>query len=107
MKSVPLRACAVLSLAVFVGSISRAQKLPTLSSQTTVHADDVSLESYQQHLVRLESFLEACSQGRDSKSCDPALIGGDERGAVSFGAERRLVRYGWLRVLLHKASSKE
>src|SRR3569833_2602469 len=79
MKSVPLRACAVLSLAVFVGSISRAQKLPTLSSQTTVHADDVSLESYQQHLVRLESFLETCSQGHNSKSCDPALIGGDDR----------------------------
>jgi len=109
MKSVRLRACSVLSLGIFVAGISHAQKLPTPSSQMAVHAEDVSLESYQQHLVRLESSLEACSQARDKKSCDPALIGGDDRVPVAIGAvtERRLVRYGWLRLLFQKTGTKD
>ena len=110
MRSLRWPAYAVLSLAVcFAGARARAQKVPVPSSQTAVHADDVSLESYQQHLVRLQSALEACSQGRDTKSCDPALIGGDDRVPVVMGSltERRLVRYGWLRVLFQKAANKD
>ncbi len=110
MMSLRLRACAVLSLGVSVAAtIARAQKLPPPSSEVTVHADDVSLEGYQQHLARLESLLEACSKGRDGKSCDPGLIGADDRVSVTVGsmAERRVVRYGWLRVLFQKAATKD
>jgi len=67
------------------------------------------MEGYQQHLGRLESALETCSQGRDAKSCDPALIGNDDRISLSAGtgAERRVVRYDWLRALFLKAATKE
>jgi hypothetical protein len=100
----------VLSLAICVaGTMARAQKIPAPSSQVVVHADDVSIDGYQQHLARLESGLETCSRGRDAKSCDPALIGGDDRVALAIGSatERRVVRFGWLRVLFQKAATKD
>jgi Domain of unknown function (DUF4129) len=39
------------------------------------------------------------------KTCDPALVGPDDHipASQAQSAERRLVRYGWLRVLLSKA----
>lgn len=110
MRSVRFPYFAALSVAMcFIGAMSRAQKLPAPTSQVAVHADDVSMYGYQQHLVRLKSALEACSQARDAKSCDPALIGSDDRVAVVVGTatERRVVRYGWLRVLFQKAAAKD
>ncbi|MBS1805332.1 MAG: DUF4129 domain-containing protein [Acidobacteria bacterium] len=85
-----------------------AQKLPT-PTQTAVHADDVSLEGYQQHLANLQAALETCSQGQDAKSCDPALIGNDDRVSIpaANGSEKHVVRYGWLRMLFQKAATKE
>jgi hypothetical protein len=43
------------------------------------------------------------------KTCDPAQVGPDDRVPVSqaANAQRRLVRYGWLRVLLSKAQDKD
>jgi hypothetical protein len=101
---------AVFSLLAFVaGAMAFAQKVPVPTSQAGVHADDISIEEYQQHLVRLASALEACTLGRDAKSCDPALIGNDDRVALAAGTgtNRRLVRYGWLRVLFLKAATKD
>ena len=109
MKSVRSCGRAFLGLSVCISAVAPAQKLPAPTSQTAVHADDVSMEGYQQHLGRLESALETCSQGRDAKSCDPALIGNDDRISLSAGtgAERRVVRYAWLRALFLKAATKE
>jgi hypothetical protein len=110
LRSMRSRACVVLGVATcFAGEMSRAQRIPAPTSQVAVQADDVSMEGYQQHLVRLESVLDACSRGRDAKSCDPALIGGDDRVAVvvGTGTERRVVRYGWLRVLFQEAATKD
>jgi hypothetical protein len=110
MRSVRPSSFVVLGIAAcLMGAMAGGQKIPPPTSQVAVHADDVSMEGYQQHLVRLESALDACSRGRDAKSCDPALIGSDDRVAVAIGAatERRVVRYGWLRVLFQKAASKD
>jgi hypothetical protein len=43
------------------------------------------------------------------KTCDPSLVGPDDEIPVSPApnAERRLVRYGWLRVLLSQARDKD
>ena len=77
--------------------------------QPTKNAHDVSLADYRQHLVELNAVVEACAKARDTKNCDPALVGQNDR--VTLGntpnAERRLVRYGWLRALLLKAQSKD
>jgi hypothetical protein len=60
-------------------------------------------------MVELNAVVDACAKARDTKSCDPVLAGQDDR--VPLGntpnAERRLVRYGWLRALLLKAQSKD
>ena len=110
MKFVRWRDCSVLSLSLcFACTVARAQKLPAPSSQTTVHADDVSMEGYQQHLASLESLLDTCSKARDAKSCDPSLIGADDRVPIIVGSltEHRLVPYGWLRALFQKAATKD
>jgi hypothetical protein len=67
------------------------------------------MEGYQQHLLSLESLLDTCSNARDAKSCDPALIGADDRVPVTLGSatERRVIRYGWLRALFQKAATKD
>jgi hypothetical protein len=54
-------------------------------------------------------MVEACAKARDLKTCDPTLVGPDDRVPLGNGAnaERRLVRYGWLRVLLSKAEDKD
>ncbi|WP_109486148.1 DUF4129 domain-containing protein [Occallatibacter savannae] len=102
--------CAVFILAACLpGPVCLAQKIPAPTSQPAVRADDVSLDGYQQHLIRLQSALGICSKERDAKSCDPGLIGDDDRVTVVVGqaAQRRVVRYGWLRVLFQKAATRD
>jgi len=100
---------AAFALAVFLAAtLVHAQKIPAPTSQVAARADDVSLDVYQQHLVRLQSALSACAQARDAKTCDPDLIGHDDRVSIIVGSavQKRVVRYGWLRVLFQKAASK-
>ena len=70
---------------------------------------EASLEEYRSHLLALAAIVDACAKARDTKTCDTTLVGPDDR--VPLGedahAERRLVRYGWLRVLLSKARDKD
>jgi hypothetical protein len=70
---------------------------------------DASLAEYRSHLQALTTLTEACAKGRDLKSCDPTLIGPDDRVplGVAANAPRRLVRYGWLRVLFSQAEDKD
>jgi hypothetical protein len=70
---------------------------------------DASLHEYRTHLQDLTTLVEACAKARDLKTCDPTLVGPDDRIplANTANAERRLVRYGWLRVLLSKAEDKD
>jgi hypothetical protein len=76
---------------------------------------DASVEDYRAHLVRLTSLTAACAKARDLKTCDPALIGPDDRipidtapEALSRGlARRRMIRYGWLRVLFSQAEEAD
>lgn len=54
-------------------------------------------------------MVTACAKARDRKTCDPDLAGQDDYVPLSAapGAERRLVRYDWLRALLVKAQDKD
>jgi hypothetical protein len=73
---------------------------------------DVSLDEYRGHLQALAAIIEACAKARDAKTCDPALVGQEDRVTIAqlasagaganagAGSERRLVRYEWLRALL-------
>ena len=73
------------------------------------HWRDASLQDYRSHLLALTTLVEACAKARDTKTCDPAQVGQDDRVAISDGAnpDHRLVRYGWLRVLLSEAQEKD
>jgi hypothetical protein len=70
---------------------------------------EATLAEYRQHLVELSAVVEACATARNSKACDPALAGQDDRVPLSNApnAERRLVRYNWLRALLVTAQEKD
>jgi hypothetical protein len=70
---------------------------------------DASLDEYRTHLQDLIPVVAACAKTRDTKTCDPNLVGPDDRIPLTnaANAERRLIRYGWLRVLLSKAQVKD
>jgi len=70
---------------------------------------DVSIADYRTHLQSLTAIVEACAKARDTKSCDPELVGPDDRVPLPGGAkgERRLISYDWLRALLDKAQLKD
>jgi len=99
-----------------------------LSAQTAKAGRDASIDDYRRHLMALTTIVEACSKGRDIKSCDPMQVGPDDRvplpgnmeagsGAPATGGastaaggaapERRLIRYGWLQVLLSAAEDAD
>jgi hypothetical protein len=82
---------------------------PPAAVQPSGHWHEASLDEYRAHLQALTTLVEACAKARDTKTCDPTLVGQDDRVPLGNApnAERRLVRYGWLRVLLSKAQDKD
>jgi hypothetical protein len=70
---------------------------------------DASPDDYRKHLGELVTLVDACAKARDLKNCDPLLVGQDDRVPLGTGAnpERRLVRFGWLRVLFSKAEEPD
>jgi hypothetical protein len=68
-----------------------------------------TLAEYRQHLVELNVVVDACAKARDTKSCDRALVGADDHVPLGNApnAERRVVRYNWLRALLAMAQEKD
>ncbi len=70
---------------------------------------DVSMAGYREHLENLRQVVAACADTRDAKACDPARVGTDDRVSLGDGAdaERRAVRYDWLRALLTQAQRKD
>ncbi len=66
---------------------------------------DATMDEYRQHLTTLTSLVQACAKARDLKSCDPLLVGPDDR--IPQGNEKRLIRYGWLRVLFSRAEEPD
>lgn len=92
----------------WVPALGGAQE-PSAASAPSGAVRDASMEDYRQHLESLSTVVDACAKARDAKTCDPALVGSDDRIQLGDGAqtERRLVRYDWLRVLLVRAREKD
>jgi len=86
-----------------------AQKAPQPAAPATGRFRDVSIEEYRQHLVALSARVDACAKARSLKECDPTLVGPDDRVPVVVGSqtEKRLIRYGWLRLLFSKAEEPD
>jgi hypothetical protein len=85
------------------------------SASPTSKPRDASLDDYKQHLTALTALVEACAKGRDLRTCDPAPVGPDDRVPLAQAGKappgqadaRRLIRYGWLRVLISEAQDKD
>jgi len=83
--------------------------VPTAPVATSAGWRDVSMAGYRGHLEKLTLVVETCADARDAEACDPARVGPDDRVLLGAGAaaERRAVRYDWLRALLTQAQRKD
>lgn len=86
---------------------THAAPAPAPLPTTMGRFQDASIEDYRKHLMTLAGVTQVCAKGRDVKSCDPLLVGLDDRVPLGAHGERRLVRYGWLRVLFSKAEESD
>ena len=79
------------------------------SSKPVGRWQDASIDDYCVHLVRLAALTQACAKARNVKACDPTLVGPDDRIPMTSApnAERRIVRYGWLRILFSHAEEPD
>ena len=95
------------ALVAAVGALPARAEDPAAQGANKVR--EATLAEYRQHLVELNEVVKACAKARDTNNCDPVLVGQNERVPLSNvpNAERRLVRYGWLRALLTIAQTKD
>ncbi|MGC9223960.1 MAG: DUF4129 domain-containing protein [Terracidiphilus sp.] len=109
----PVRLAAVVWLALVIA-------LPAVCAQQISSGAgfrDVDLAGYRENLKRLDSLVAHCLEQIQHKAspsalrsaCDATGVGPDDR-VLSPGTaepERREVRYDWLRIVLHRANSKD
>ena len=98
---------ALLICAVILAAVQARADSPVAPASTAGRWHEASLDEYHIHLQALTALVETCAKARDMKACDPVLVGADDRILLGNGADRRLVRYGWLRILLSKAQDKD
>lgn len=100
-------AAALASMITFIAVGAQTIKVPPPSS--TAGAHDVSMDDYRQHLAGLAALVDACAKERNTKACDPALVGPDDHVPIAVGSAtgQRRIRYGWLRVLFSKAEEPD
>lgn len=96
---------AVLAAVCLPGARAAQVNLNTHAAPPPRRWRDATLDEYRQHLTALVPVVDACANTRDLKTCDPLLVGPDDN--IPFGAGRRLIRYGWLRVLLSRAEEPD
>jgi hypothetical protein len=96
---------------LFAATQANAETRPNVvpTAPPTSRWREASLDDYRTHLLALTAIVEACAKARDAKTCDPALVGPDDHVPLtqSANSDRRLIRYGWLRVLLSGAREKD
>jgi Domain of unknown function (DUF4129) len=99
----------VASVAFGCAAPAPADDTSASSSKPAGRWQDASLEHYREHLVVLQGLTQACAKARNVTSCDPTRVGPDDRipTGQSANAERRLVRYGWLRILFSRAEEPD
>ena len=111
MQSAP--GALLLSLLLTLSFASRAAAISPIPGTSPAPPSgrwrDVSLDDYRTHLNQLVTLTDACAKARDLKTCDPLLVGPDDRVPLSnrANATHRLIRYGWLRILFSRAEEPD
>lgn len=108
-RGVLLASLASTLLLLFGQAGIRAQIAPPAPPLPSSHPKEATREEYRAHLDELTTLVAPCAQARDIKTCNPADVGPDDHIPIdaSSNSDRRLIRYGWLRVLLSKAQDKD
>jgi hypothetical protein len=70
---------AALATALVAGVYAFPARADEPAALPAKNVHEVSLVEYRQHLVELNEVIEACAKARETKSCDPALVGRDDR----------------------------
>ncbi len=110
MRSVRRASAITAALASLFAAVALgAQTIKVQPPSSSARARDGSMDDYRQHLIALAPLVDACAKDRNVKSCDPTLIGPDDRVPIMTGSqtEQRLIRYGWLRVLFSQAEEPD
>ncbi len=110
MRSVPRASTTTAVLAsLFAAFALGAQTIKAPPPSSSARSRDVSMDDYRQHLTELSALIDTCARDRNIKSCDPALVGPDDRVPIVNGSRtgQRLIRYGWLRVLFSEAEEPD
>ncbi len=66
-----------------------------------------TLAEYRAHLEDLQKLTAACADTRTTEACDPARVGPDDEIPWGASAQKRVVRFSWLRVLLERAQKPD
>jgi len=105
----PFLTASALAALLFTLHPSAAAQVVTAPTTEIGRSRDASIDEYRQHLTQLTTLIQACAKARDTKTCDPTLVGLDDRVPTSpaSNADRRLIRYGWLRILFSKAQDPD
>jgi hypothetical protein len=93
----------------FAGLPARSEDPGASAAKPVGRWQDVSLDDYRHHLAVLIGLTQACARARNVTKCDPTLVGPDDRVPIDGSAnpERRIVRYGWLRILFSRAEEPD
>lgn len=92
---------------VWGAALARAQTVQVGTEAPAGGWHSVSLAEYRAHLLALEKLTAACAKGRTEAACDPLQVGPDDEIPWAAAGQKRMVRFGWLRLLLEKAQKPD
>ncbi|HEY3705516.1 MAG TPA: DUF4129 domain-containing protein [Terracidiphilus sp.] len=103
------KACVLLAGCAWGAVLTPAQSAEASPEPPRVASRSVSIADYRAHLEALEKLTAACAKTRSAEACDPLHVGADDEIPWGAGSQQqtRVVRFGWLRVLLEKAQKPE
>jgi hypothetical protein len=103
VKRSTIRLAVILLASASTPGAARAQLLQASPEPPSGKLQQVSLDQYREHLQKLLTLTEGCAKARDLETCDPALVGPDDEIPWGGNGQKRIVRFGWLRILFSRA----
>jgi len=104
-----LRAAALAAACALGAAAAGAQSLEARPEPGAGGWRSASLAEYRAHLEDLQTLIATCAKARNEGACDPEQVGPDDeipRGAPGH-EQKRVVRFAWLRSLLHQAQEPD
>jgi hypothetical protein len=104
-----LQAAALAAAFTLGAAAAGAQSLEARPEPSAGGWRSASIAEYRAHLEGLQTLIAACAKARNEDACDPEKVGPDDE--IPWGAtgheQKRVVRFAWLRTLLHQAQEPD